>query len=118
MHEMQEKSLPTSQRMQVPDPDKRRRRMPVTQHLQRRIPNTQRILRWSLPIRILIFQRRKNFVQMIIIRIPHVRPQNPIAPTFIKTKLQILCTQIQIRLRTGQTEQQVPVREIGKFVTG
>lgn len=118
MHEMQEKRLPTPQRMQVPDPDKRSRRMPVTQHLQRRIPNTQRILCRSLPIRILIFQRRKNLIQMIIVRVPHVRPQNSIASTLIKTKLQILRTQIQIRLCTSQTEQQVSVGEIAKFVTG
>lgn len=102
---MQEKRLPTPQRMQIPDPDQRRRRMPITQHLQRGIPNTQRILRRPLPIRILILQRRKDLIQMKIIRISHIRPQNPIPSTLIKTKLQILRTQVQIRFRTRQTEQ-------------
>lgn len=104
--------------MQVPDPDKRRRRVPVTQHLQRRVPNTQRILRRPLPIRILILQRWKYLIQMIIIRIPHIRPQNPVTPTLIKTELQVLCTQIQIWLGTRESKQQVPVREVSKLVAG
>lgn len=104
--------------MQIPHPDQRRDRMPITKHLQRGVPHTQRVLRRSLPVRVFILQRREYLVQMIVIRVSHIRPQYTIASRFIKAELQVLSAEIQIGLGAGQTEHQTAVCEVRQLVAG
>lgn len=104
--------------MQITDPNEGRSCVSVPEYIQRRIPNTKRILRRLLPVRVLVLQRRKYLVQMVIIRVSHVCPQNSVTSRFIKPELKILCVQVQIRFGASQTKQQIAIRKVGHLKTG
>lgn len=113
MQKMQKKRLPSSQRVQIPNSYERRRRVSITEHLERRVSYTQRILRRPLPIRVLVLQRREYLVQMVIVRVPHVRPQYSIAARLVEAELQVLGAEIEVGLGARETEHEVAVGEIG-----
>lgn len=94
MLKVEKERLSTPHRVQISDPDEGSGGMAVAQHLQRGVPHAQWILSRSLPIRVLIFQRRENLVEVVIVRVSNVRPQDAVASSFVEAELEVLSVEV------------------------
>lgn len=116
MSEVQEVAPAAAQRMQMADSYERRHGMAVTQHLKSCVPVVQRAQDGPFPVRVLVFERREDLVQMEVVGVAHERAQDAVAARLIESELQILRAQVQIGLGARQTEQEVAIREVCQFV--
>ena len=98
MVEVHEVSAPSTQSVQVADFYQWRHCMAVAKHFQRRVAHVERVLHGTLPVRVLVLQRREYLVQMVHVGVPNVRPQYAVSTTLVETELEVLRTEVQIWL--------------------
>ncbi len=102
---MEKKRPSAANAVQITDFQQIRDRVPVAQHVQSAVSDAERTLHRSLPVRILVLQRRKNFVQMEVVAVANERTEHAVPLGLPESELQILRAEVGVRLQTGNAEE-------------